>query len=181
MLKAYIRSGIMLHMMNQSPGAIVFIAMSGFIANFSVLEFDPLHSSKDFFSFVGFMILLFLAGIQFLKGYLIYIPSTYLRFSNQGISFIVRGKEKKNKAWTDIDRIDLVIETEWLLSLVIVDVTGETIQAELVKMWPLSIFKRPCVYVNFLRLLDVANKEPNLMNKLDQDQLLEISAYCKLT
>jgi hypothetical protein len=113
-------------------------------------------------------------GFQAQKGYLLYTPSTYLGFDSRGISFRKFNKEYKFLAWENIQEIDLRIEGEWLLTMFIKLPHQEVVRAELTELWLLSITKRRCVNHNFLKLLAIANQNPNLMIKLIPEQIEEL-------
>ena len=182
MLKSYIHKSLISHVLNHVIGIIIFaIYLYILVKDKSLLgikdEYDVIHSPSDALSFVSFFIILLLLITQARKGYLLYIPSTYLSFGSDGISFKRLRKENRFIKWEDIAIIDLSVESEWLLTMFIKEKKGNITKVELSELWLLSITKKWCVHHNFLKFAALASKHPNLMEKLVPEQMEALYNY----
>jgi hypothetical protein len=182
MLKAYIYKNFISHVLNQAIGGFVLVVFSYLAIKHPEAvgikdQYDILNSMSDFLLLVSLFLLLGLALIQFIKGYLLYIPSTYISFDSEGVAFKRFGRKYRFIKWQEIEVIDLEIESEWLLNVLIKDTKGGTTKVELSELWALSITKKWCVHYNFLKLAALANKNSSLMGKLVPDQMETLYNY----
>jgi len=182
MLKSYIYRSFTYHVFNQIAGSIVLAVFSFVALKHPDLigikdQYDFIRSS-DILSFMSFFLILILMLVQFMKGYLLYTPSTYLSFNSLGISFKKFKKEYQFIKWEDVQIIELKVESEWLLTMFIKKHNADVIRVELSSLWLLSITKKWCVCHNFLKLITMANNNQVLMTKLVPDQVDELYVYC---
>src|SRR6478736_9616477 len=121
MIKAYVYKGIKLHALNYSIGFCVLLIFVYLIAKHPAAlgvknEYDILHSAADLMMFLCYFLMLMLIVLQATKSYLFYVPSTYIGFDSNGIFFRRFSKIYFSISWGDIEKIDIDIQGEWLLS-----------------------------------------------------------------
>ncbi len=182
MLKSYIHKSLISHVLNHVIGIIIFAVFIFVVVKYQALigiknQYDIIHSPSDALLFASIFLILLVMLIQARKGYLLYIPSTYLSFGSTGISFKRFKKEYRFVKWEDIEAIDLKIESEWLLNLHIKTKSEGSIRVELTELWILSITRKCCVNYNFLKLAAIANENTTLKEKLNQEQMEDMYNY----
>lgn len=176
MLRVYIHKSFTSHALNHLIGIIVLGAFVYVTLKHSDLigfknQYDIISSPSDALSFVSFFLILLLIMIQARKGYLLYVPSTYISFDSVGISFKKFKKEYRFMRWENIQEIELKVENEWLLNMHIKGINGDITRVELSELWVLSITKKHCVNYNFFKLMAIANENPMLMKNLIPEQI----------
>ncbi|HTE32627.1 MAG TPA: hypothetical protein VK666_19740 [Chryseolinea sp.] len=176
MLRVYLHKSFTSHAINHFAGILVLVAFVYIALKYPNAtpfkdQYDVFGSPGDALSFLAFMCILLLVMFQASKGYLLYVPSTYISFDTVGISFLKFKKELRFITWEDIQEIDLAVESEWLLNIYIRCTNGEVIRLELSELWGLSITKNKCVNYNFMKLLAIADRNPMLMKRLIPEQV----------
>lgn len=185
MIKAYVRKSLFQHATNHLVGIIFLILFILTLIWFRDLiglsnEYNILESTNDMLSFFALSIILFLMILQAQKGYLLYLPSTYLKFDLNGISFQMLKKEYRFIKWSEILAIDLSIESEWFLGMTLRMTDESTLRVDLTELWLLSVTKRLCVKHNFLKLSAFANVNQKLREKLKSDQVEAFNELCQV-
>lgn len=185
MLKGYLHKSFLAHALNHVFGIVIAVFFVYLTAKHpSILgfkaQYDLFNSAGDTLSFTSAFLIIVLIIIQIPKGYLLYIPSTYVGFDKQGISFRRFKREYKFVNWIDVQEIELKVESDWLLTMYIKTGTEGDVRVELTELWLLSVTKKMCVNYNFLKLSAIANKNPILMSKLVNEQVEELNASCKV-
>lgn len=185
MLRSYVYRGLVRHFINHLIGIIVF-GIYFYLAFFYESDllvkesYDLLNNEDDFSQFIWFFLLLGFMTIQVTKSYIIYLPSTYLSFSDVGISFKKLNRENKLIEWGEIEKIELSVEGEWFLSLLVKCKGQENLEVRLTSMWLLSLSRKWCVNYNFLKFYAIATDNISLMSKLDTQEIEEFKLYAGL-
>lgn len=184
MLRTYYYKNLFSHACNQVIGLVILL-LYGYINYAGLIKFkyqyDIIHDVNDALSFTSFILILMFFGIQFIKGFLLYIPSTYLSFNDKGISFKKLKKEFQFINWEEIKLIELKIENEWMLNLFIEKYDGKIVRVVLSELWLLSLSRKLCVNHNFLKFIAIANINSVLMKKLDSEQVQDFYEYCGMS
>jgi hypothetical protein len=174
MLRTYYYKNIFSHAFNQTFGFIILMGF-GYITYIDLLglksEYNVINDINDSLSFISLFLVMIAFLFQASKSFIMYVPSTYLHFNDEGVSFRKFKKEIQFFKWEEIRKIELEVQNEWLLNLFIIKNDGEIIRVILTELWLLSFSRKLCVSHNFLKLIAIANKNSNLMTKLDSDEI----------
>ncbi len=174
MLRTYYYKNSFFHGCNQTIGFIILMGF-GYISYVDLLGFknkyNVLNDINDSLSFISFFLIMLAFVFQASKSFILYIPSTYLNFDDNGISLRKFKKGIQFFKWEDIRKIELDVQNEWLLNLFIVKKNGEIVRVILTELWLLSLTRKLCVNHNFLKLIAIAHKNSNLMAKLNPDEV----------
>jgi hypothetical protein len=183
MLKSYVHKSFISHALNQSIGVVLSFSFLLVVIRAPHLigmkgQYDIFNVPCDTLSFISSFLILLLVIVQVVKSYLLYIPSTYITFNSSGMSFKMLKKEYKFLRWEDVLEIELAIESEWLLAILIKTGSGQVVKAELTQLWILSLTRKWGVCHNFLKLIAIANNNPNLKSKMLHEQIEKLNSYC---
>lgn len=185
MLKTYLHPKLFItRVIHKAIGLVIALFFGVITKKFPFLfgfknQYDVLGSTSDAILFVYFFLFLFLILFQGVKSHLIYVPSTYLNFNTEGVSFLRKKKEFKFITWDNINRVELLKDFEGLLYVIIVEKGGSSFKLELCHSWLLSLPRKRYVRHNFHKLMDIVHVNKRFEEKLIKEEIEDLYFYIK--